>query len=46
VGGASDVPGGGGRLSRKHSVGIHDTLARASISFGQGHNKVEVRLSQ
>jgi len=46
VGGASDLPGGGGRLSRKHSIGFQDSLARASLTFGQGHNKVEVRLSQ
>ena len=44
VGGAADLPGGG-RLSRKHSIGFQDTLARASLSFGQGHNKVEVRLA-
>jgi hypothetical protein len=31
------------KLSRKHSSGVQDTLARASLSFGTGHSKVEVR---
>ena len=35
-------PHGGARISRKHSTGFQDTLARASLSFGQGHSKVEV----
>ena len=40
--GASDLHGPQ-RMSRKHSSGVQDTLARASLSFGSGHSKVEVR---
>ena len=41
-GGTADLHGPQ-RLSRKHSSGVQDTLARASLTFGQGHSKVEVR---